>query len=114
MQLGFTDPITGEGLYFCFKSAMCACNAIKDYFSCNNGFTIEELYLPKVRKIQEKIKEANKLKKFIFNKAFKNLTFAFFKNNLEFTKYVCDEIISTYKISYKHIISSYLLNRLNK
>lgn len=109
---GFTDPITGEGLYFCFKSAIYACNAIKDYFSYNNKFTLEELYLPKVREIQEKIKEANKLKKFIFNKVFKNLTFAFLKNNLEFTKYVCDDIISTYTRNYKQIISSYLLSRL--
>lgn len=111
---GFVDPITGEGLYFCFKSSILACQAIIEYKKSSKNFPLAYYYLNLIGDIHKRIEEANRLKKIIFNKFFQNLFFPRIKKHLSFAAYICDSVISTYSKSYRHLIINYLLERQKK
>lgn len=104
---GFVDPITGEGLYFAFQSAFIASKTIVETINVDN-FQLENKYMERVKSIQDSIKEANKLKKYILNRFFQKIAFNSLKRHKNFLRFICDEVISTYNYNYDHIIINYL------
>lgn len=102
---GFVDPLTGEGIYFALYSAKCAYEAIVE--KIENKQELGTTYFSKVKIIQEKIKEANR-----FNLLFSDFLRPFFlfmvKGKTNITKYVCDNLISEYKVSYTQFIPRYI------
>lgn len=93
---GFVDPLTGEGLYFAFLSAKLLAKA----FLARRTST-EDAYLSAVStQIQQVITNT-----VIFKKVFLHpVLFKLFRNRNKFVKFVMDNLISRYTMSYKKLV----------
>jgi len=110
---GFVDSITGEGIYFALLSAQYAHSAINDFLK--HGLSLPKNYLNRVVYIQNKIKDANFFHRFYFNDHLKPFLVKLVKGRKTMIKYVCDNIISHYNVSYSIFPFHYLRvrNKIN-
>jgi len=106
---GFVDPITGEGIYFALLSAQYAFYAIDDFLQ--SGLSLSKSYLNRVVPIQNKIKDANFFYRLYFNDAIQSYLVKLVDGRTTMIKYVCDNIISNYNISYSNFPFHYLKER---
>jgi geranylgeranyl reductase family protein len=106
---GFVDPITGEGIYFAMLSAQSAYHAIDDYL--NNKSSLAISYLDRIRYIQNKIRDANRFNKLYFNDYTQSFLVKWVEGRKTMIKYICDNILSNYTISYTNFPFHYLKER---
>jgi len=102
---GFVDPITGEGLFFALYSAKCAYEAIIELIECKHD--LASTYNSKIKIIQKKIKEANRFN-LLFSDLLKPLFLFIVKGKANITRYVCDNLVSEYKVPYTKLIPQYI------
>ncbi len=107
---GLVDPITGEGLFFAFKSAYIIFEKIINKIYLNEEIDFKGLFYD----IHENIDKANKLKPFVFNKIIQKYFFKIMQKHKHLFEFVCDNVISTYNISYDKIIYSYIKYKRGK
>jgi flavin-dependent dehydrogenase len=103
---GFVDSITGEGIYFAILSAKFAYESILESFQ--NKSQLSENYLNRIKWIQDKIKDANLFNYLYFNDYTKSFLIKLIKGRKTVIKYICDNILSNYNISYIRFPFHYL------
>jgi geranylgeranyl reductase family protein len=103
---GFVDSITGEGIYFALLSAKFAYESILESFQ--NKSQLSENYLNRIKWIQDKIKDANLFNFLYFNDYTKPFLLKLIKGRQTMIKYICDNILSNYNISYVRFPFHYL------
>jgi flavin-dependent dehydrogenase len=109
---GFVDPITGEGLYFAFYSAKCACNSILDCF--HSEHLLSKQYLARIRYIQNIIKDGKWFNRLFFNDFMRQLLLKLIIGKTNSVKYLAENVISNYNISYCKSIFKYLIIRYRR
>ena len=108
---GLVDSITGEGIYFALLSAKYAYNSIDD--SLKNNLVLSKRYLGRISHIQAKIRDANFFNKVYFNDSIKSSLVKLVDGRKTMIKYVCDNLISEYNVSYSKFPFHYLKERKN-
>jgi len=103
---GLVDSITGEGIYFALLSAKYASDSIDDFLQ--RGLSLSKSYLERVVYIHKIIKDANFFQQFYFNDYLKSFLVKLVKGRKTMIKYVCDNIISNYNVSYSKFPLHYL------
>ena len=102
---GFADPLTGEGIYFAFLSALFASETITGFIQ--SGRNLSGNYLSKVKSIQKIIVNANLFKSLFFNELTKPFFLKMIKGKTNITKYFCENLISHYNMTYLGFIANY-------
>ena len=106
---GLVDPVTGEGIYFALLSAQYAYQAIDEFLQ--QGLSLSKSYLNRVIYIHNIIKDANFFYKVYFNDYIQSFLVKLVDGRKTMIKYVCDNIISNYNISYSKFPFHYLKER---
>ena len=103
---GLVDPITGEGIYFCFKSAFNISSEIIKKISSESSFDKDTL--KKYKDIHKKINISRKFQKCLSKDIILKLVFLWIGKSEKFINYVCDNYISYYKIPLNMLLISYI------
>ena len=106
---GLVDPITGEGIYFAFLSAMYASEAIQKFLVSNEYFV--KTYLLDIKHIQAIITGANRFNRLLFNEAVKPLFLKMVKDKTHIIKYFCENLLSRYNMTYLGFVTKYIKTR---
>lgn len=99
---GLTDPLTGEGIYFAFLSATMAFEAIHDSKGMNYNNACS-MYNQKVKYIHTIIDDALFFKKWFLHSFFLKML----RGKTNIIKYVCENLLSNYNISYRKFPLTY-------
>jgi len=95
---GLVDPITGEGLYFAFLSAVYASESIVEHL--HGRLPLSASYFKRVELIHARIDDANRFNKIFFRDITKPFFLRLIDGKKNITKYVCDNLLSYYNVSY--------------
>jgi geranylgeranyl reductase family protein len=105
---GLVDPTTGEGLYFAFRSAEIAKNAITS--TRENDFAgTDSLYLKNISEIQRIIDDANHINIIFNNSLFRPFLVWAFVSRPDAVKYICRNLIAHYRMGYMELPLRYFL-----
>ncbi len=107
---GYTDPITGEGLYYALLSGIYAAEAINETIQLN-VLDFKKTYLKKTRLIRKNIRYALFLQKILYYPPVLSLFMSSIKNHRSFVLFYLDKVVSTNKYNYKNFIGLYWLYR---
>lgn len=93
---GLVDAISGEGIYFALYSGMLAGEAIDEYYKTGNKIE----YNKKVKVIHKLINQQRFFRALLYIPVIQDITFFIVKKNPEWSKYIFDEVISSYDHTY--------------
>ncbi|GMT45263.1 MAG: NAD(P)/FAD-dependent oxidoreductase [bacterium] len=106
---GYTDPITGEGLYYALLSGVYAAETTIETIQLNS-LNFKKTYLKKTRFIRKNIKYALFLQKILYCPLVLSLFMRFIKNHKSFVLFYLENVMSTNKYNYINFIGLYWLN----
>lgn len=95
---GLVDPITGEGLFFAFWSAMFASTAIEKQIK--DGTAFDRTYAKEIKAIHSIINEANRFNKSFFSYGVKNRILPLLEGRENIVRYYCDNLLANYDVPY--------------
>jgi len=108
---GYTDPITGEGLYYALLSGVYAAEATIETQQ-SNSINFKKTYLKKTRHIRKNIRYALFLQKILYHPLVLSLFMSLIKNHKSFVLFYLEKVMSTNKYNYKNFIGLYWLNTI--
>ncbi len=108
---GFTDPITGEGLYYALLSGVYAAEATIETIQLNS-INFKKTYLKKTRLIRKNIRYALFLQKILYYPPVLSLFMNLIKNHKSFVLFYLENVMSTYKYNYINFIGLYWLKNI--
>ena len=95
---GLVDPITGEGLYFAFRSSELASSAI---IKClRDNAPLKKTYGKEIKEIHKRINDANRFNNTFFSYPIKKRLLPLLHGKQNIIKYYCENLLSHYKLSY--------------
>ena len=97
---GFTDPITGEGLYMSIKTGMLAAEAVLT----DNP---KETYLSSVRPIASIVEEGKKVQNIFFSSMVQKVFLNKVKGKNNLVAYFYDNMVDEYRYDYRDIKKMY-------
>ena len=97
---GFTDPISGEGLYMALKTGMLAAEAL-------SSGEPKKTYLKSVAPIADIVKEGAKIQKMFFSSAVQKVFLSKVKGKKELVSFFYDNMVDEYRYDYRHIRKMY-------
>ncbi|MDD5507339.1 MAG: FAD-dependent monooxygenase [Bacteroidales bacterium] len=107
---GYTDPITGEGLYFAILSARKAADSIQEAIRTGDG-KYRDIYLQNVRTMRRNMRDAYLLKKILYNPFILKHFMNFIRRHRSFALFYVEEMVSQYKYQYRNFMRYYLRER---
>ncbi|HOW25743.1 MAG TPA: NAD(P)/FAD-dependent oxidoreductase [Bacteroidales bacterium] len=110
---GFTDPVTGEGIYYALLSGKIAAESVQEAIRNGNEKYLDD-YLQKVRTIRKNIRDANFLKKILYHPLVLKHFMHFIRRHRSFALFYVEEMVSQYKYGYKDFLFRYLRRRFIK
>lgn len=93
---GFTDPISGEGLYMALKTGMLAAEAL-------SSDAPKAEYLHSVKPIASVVKEGRRVQKLFFSSAVQRLFLKKVGNKSRFVEFFYDNMVDYYRYDYRQI-----------
>ena len=107
---GFTDPITGEGIYYAIMSGKLAADSIRNTIQTGD-YKYRDAYLQSIRKIRKNISAAYFLKSILYNPFVLKHFMRFIRKHRSFALFYIEEIVSQYKYGYRNFVWHYLRER---
>ncbi|HCI56039.1 MAG TPA: hypothetical protein DFI01_08965 [Bacteroidales bacterium] len=106
---GLVDPITGEGLYFAFRSSQLAARAIMK--NIDTGCKLDEVYYKQIIELQKIIRNANLFKALLFNGFNRKYFLGRIGGKFHITRYFIKNILANYRMTYMDLVKNYSKNR---
>lgn len=97
---GFTDPISGEGLYMALKTGMLAADSL-------SADQPKEVYLESVKPIASVVKNGKKVQSIFFSSVVQKLFLKKVKGKNDLVSYFYDNMVDEYRYDYRHIEKLY-------
>ncbi|MBP6978047.1 MAG: NAD(P)/FAD-dependent oxidoreductase [Bacteroidales bacterium] len=110
---GFTDPVTGEGIYYAILSGKITAESVQKAIRNGNGKYLDD-YLQKVRTIRRNIRDANFLKKILYHPLVLKHFMHFIRRHPSLALFYVEEMVSQYRYRYRDFVFQYLWRRFIK
>lgn len=107
---GYTDPVTGEGIYYALLSGKIASDSIQKVIRTGNG-RYRDIYLLNTRKMRKNIRDAYFLKSILYNPFVLKHFMNFLRRHRSFALFYVEEMVSQYRYRYKDFVWHYLRRR---
>lgn len=107
---GFTDPLTGEGLFYALLSGVYAAEAIIENMDINPD-NVKETYSKKIKLIRRNIRYALFYQKILYNPSILKFFINYVKTNKSFAFFYLEKVMSSYQFNYTNFLGSYLFHR---
>ncbi|HNS17518.1 MAG TPA: NAD(P)/FAD-dependent oxidoreductase [Bacteroidales bacterium] len=107
---GYTDPVTGEGIYFAFLSAKAAADSIQKAIRTGDG-RYRDIYLQNTRKIRRNIRDAYLLNKILYNPFIIRHFMNYIRRHRSFALFYVEAVVSQYNYPYRSFMWHYLRER---
>jgi len=106
---GFTDPITGEGLFYAMLSGIYAAEAILENIDVNPD-NVKNSYLKKIKPILRNIRYALFYQKILYNPKVLNIFLNYVTKHKSFALFYIEKVMSNYQFNYTNFLGSYLFH----
>jgi len=106
---GFTDPITGEGLYYALLSGVYAAESIVENIHAHPK-NVKRTYLKKTKPIRKNIRYSLFYLRILFQPWVLKFFMHYIKKHHSFATFYLEKVLLTYQFQYTNFLSIYLLH----